>query len=115
MFNTNLIEAQGIISAMWPVTNRVVQTKPDNTDYDTLIQPGWYDLYTTDAEISHAPANGLGRVLLRVESVQMDDVWIILQCTREWYKSIELSTYKVWERWTYLYNGTILWIPWFEK
>lgn len=71
ILNSDLEDLSNGVSAIQPVAGRQVTSSVDNTDYDTLNQPGWYDVYSTDIAVSHAPANGLGRVLLRVDSVNV--------------------------------------------
>lgn len=95
------------------MTNRIVTTKPDNTDYDALLQTGWYDMYTygVDATTVHAPKSGLGRILLRVDGVKIGNIWITMQSAREWYGVAPISK-TVWYRWVYSVDGVFSWTPW---
>jgi hypothetical protein len=55
-------------------TARIAKLVPDNTDYNTLMQPGWYNIYST------VNAPGANRFLVRVDSVNADaDAWITVQ------------------------------------
>lgn len=95
------------------MTNRIVTTKPDNTDYDALLQTGWYDMYTygVDATTVHAPKSGLGRILLRVDGVKIGNIWITMQSAREWYGVAPISK-TVWYRWVYSVDGVFSWTLW---
>ncbi len=83
---------------------------PDNTDYNTLQTPGWYDIYSTN----HAPASGIGRVLLRVESININGSWIAIQTAVEWYSTgvIQPKSYKLWLTNT---NGAFEWTAWVQS
>ena len=105
MFNTNF-------SNIYPVVNRTATRLADNTDFDGVLQEGWYDIYDSeDIAITHAPASGLGRVLLRVDTVNIGGIWIKVQTVREWYSTISISA-KTWVRWTYSLNGALTWTRW---
>ena len=98
--NSDLHTTQNNLVEPALVTNRIVTTKPDNTDYDALLQTGWYDMYTygVDATTVHAPKSGLGRILLRVDGVKIGNIWITMQSAREWYGVAPISK-TVWYRW----------------
>lgn len=98
------------VSNIKPITNRMATTEPDNTDYNTLLQPGWYDIYSSN----HAPASGIGRVLLRVESVNINGNWIAIQTAIEWY-STGTITAKTYKRWLSNISGTFAWTAWIQS
>lgn len=98
-----------ITSGIKPVTNRTATFVPDGTDYDTLNQPGWYYIYST----AHAPASGLGRVLVRVESIYVDGNWYTTQKAVELY-SVGAIQAKIYERWVTNINGTYSWTSWIQ-
>lgn len=114
--NSNLNVLKGTIDSISsdvtgikPVTNRVATSVADNTDYDTLNQPGWYSIYST----VHAPANNLGRVLLRVESIYINGNWFTTQKAIEWY-SVGAIQAKIYERWVVNINGAYSWTSWIQ-
>ncbi len=111
--NSDLHTTQNNLVEPALVTNRIVTTKPDNTDYDALLQTGWYDMYTygVDATTVHAPKSGLGRILLRVDGVKIGNIWITMQSAREWYGVAPISK-TVWYRWVYSVDGVFSWTPW---
>lgn len=113
--NQNLSNIDNALVSVSKVTNRASELMPDNTDYNGILQPGWYDIYSTDISKSHAPASGLGRVLLRVESILLGgSTWITTQEAIEWYGVISLSNPRTWKRWTYSQNGVLVWVNWKE-
>ena len=84
--NSNLETAKTDIAAMQPVASRIVAIMPDGTSYDTLLQPGWYSMYST------VKAPGTGRFLVHVESVSSDNnLWYVVQHAYSIYGSIEQS------------------------
>ena len=107
--NSNLTSLSGDVASIKPVTTRNATTEPDNTDYDTLTQPGWYDIYSSN----HAPASGIGRVLLRVESVNINGNWIAIQTAIEWYSTGSIQP-KAYKRWLSNINGTFAWTSWVQ-
>lgn len=113
--NQNLSNIDSALVSVSKVTNRAAESMPDNTDYNSILQPGWYDIYSTDISKTHAPASGLGRVLLRVESILLGgSIWITTQEAIEWYGIIALNNPRIWKRWTYSQNGVLVWINWKE-
>lgn len=113
--NQNLSNIDSALVSVSKVTNRASESMPDNTDYNSILQPGWYDIYSTDISKTHAPASGLGRVLLRVESILLGgSIWITTQEAIEWYGIIALNNPRIWKRWTYSQNGVLVWINWKE-
>lgn len=82
---------------------------PDGTDYNTLDQPGWYYIYST----VHAPASDLGRVLVRVESIYVNNSWYTTQKAIELYSGGAIQP-KVYERWITNINGAFSWTSWIQ-
>ncbi len=99
------------MSEIYPVAKREAVSMPDNTDYNTLQTPGWYDMYSTNTAVSHAPAENLGRMLLRVESTNINNSWIAIHTAIEWFSTGTISP-KVYKRWLCNVNGTFLWTSW---
>ena len=113
--NQNLSNIDSALVSVSKVTNRASESMPDNTDYNSILQPGWYDIYSTDISKTHAPASGLGRVLLRVESILLGgSIWITTQEAIEWYGIIALNNPRICKRLTYSQNGVLVWIIWKE-
>lgn len=97
-----------------PVTNRTVTYVADNSDFDNFNQPGWYDVYSNDINITHAPVNGVGRMLLRVDSVNLSgNNWLTMQTAIEWFNPSGVTP-KVWKRWTYSNNSNYYWTSWVQ-
>ena len=109
MFNSK------IDNDIYPVVNRVATHLADNTDYDGILQAGWYDIYCIqDIAITHAPTTGLGRVLLRVDAININGSLIKVQTAKEWYSTVNITA-RNWIRWTYSLNGALKWTPWTAK
>ncbi len=109
--NSNLTNLGGTVSEIYPVAKRTAISMPDNTDYNTLNQPGWYDVFSTNTAVSHAPADNLGRMLLRVESANINNSWVAIQTAIEWYSSGTISP-NIYKRWLCNANGAYQWTAW---
>lgn len=103
---------QNVISI---TTNARYITMPDNFDLGNLAGNGWFDVWSTDKAISHAPENGLGRLLVHQQMVlDTNNVAIRIQTVFEWYTNLDNLTPRVWKRWVFLRPAGYAWTDWKE-